>query len=85
MKKNFLYSLIVATLLVGCGDNLKEATNNAVDSAKEDAVKEAAGSAVEATKDAVKETAQKAKEATKDAVEAVADKAKRLHMMRKKL
>jgi len=35
MKKTFLYSLVVAAFLVGCGDSIKDAAAGVADKAKE--------------------------------------------------
>jgi len=87
MKKSFIYTLIIAAFLVGCGDSAKEATTSAADKAKEattnvvESTKEAAHAAASKAADAVKEgkeavaeTASKAVEATKEAAGAVAEK-----------
>jgi cytochrome c553 len=80
MKKTFIYSLVVAAFLVGCGDkeggtitdSVKEAAHSVADKPKE-----VAGNAVEVTKDAASAVADKAVESAKDAGSVVAEKASR--------
>jgi len=88
MKKTFIFSAVVAAMLVGCND-AKEATKEAAHKAAETTTKavetthEAAKATTEAVKEsasktveAAKETATKAVEATKEAASATVEKAK---------
>ena len=61
MKKTFIYSLVLAAFLVGCGDSAKETASAAADNAKE-----STANVVEATKDAAKSAAAGAAEAVKE-------------------
>ncbi len=82
MKKTFLYSLVVAAFLIGCGDkdgasvadSVKDAANGAVESTKSVA-KDAASAAVESAKDAASHAVDAVKEGAKDAVEATKEAA----------
>jgi cytochrome c553 len=80
MKKTFIYSLVLAAFLVGCGDSAKEAASTVTEKAKEstshavEATKEAAKSAAAGAVEAVKEGKDMAT-AAKDAVKETASKA----------
>ena len=82
MKKLTVLSVVAASLLlIGCGEEAKQAAKEATSSVAEktaaaaEATKEATSSAVEATKEAASNAAEKATEVAKDAKEAVAEKA----------
>ncbi len=67
MKKTFIYSLVLAAVLAGCGDSVKEAANSVSEKAKE-----GTSHVVEATKEAASEAAKGAAEAVSDGKNVVA-------------
>jgi cytochrome c553 len=67
MKKSFIYSLVLAAVLAGCGDSAKEAASTAADH-----VKAATSSVTESTKEAAKSATASAADAVKEGKNVVA-------------